>query len=713
MNKKLFTLGCMLIGATIANAQAPQKAAVYPVKTIQEIQFVSPQDLQAGNDASSIGATDTVRVRGVVIMDANTSTLVGGKQIWIQTNDGSPFSGLDIYQNFPGTGVSGDAGTGILSLVAGDSVEITGRVEEFQGETEFIPINTSPATPIQLLDAGKVVKSKLILASELNDPSRNNILTTGEQYEGMYVELQNMTVSSVDYFSNGARVSFNITDNSGNKVNVSDRFLAMKIVASGGSFYPPNVGDKITSIKGIIIHSKNNRGYEIHPFQLSDLVFGASAPAITNITRSKVVPTSNDDIVITANINDVDGVSSAKLFYAVGASNVNYIEVPMTNVNTTYSATIPKQAEGSFIKYFIEAKDGSVDLLTSRIPNVPAEEPKFFVVRDNGLNISDLQYTPYATGNSGYVDQTVTVTGVVTASSTDLGYVFIQEEGVLSWGAIQVTGNAALSTVTLGQKLTVTGVVKESFGFTRLESVTGVQVVGTGVITPVVVEPDSFRTYSATGNELYESMLVKFAPASGSLYVVDQNADDPSNFAEYRVGKDKLDGGAGSRVLAGRQNSSTISSLNVSYVMDSLWIPNPGVPLIVVHEGDSMTSLTGIMYYGFNNMKILPRNNADFENMSAGHVGITSSHVNKGRVVAYPNPAVEDINFDFILPVDAKNICIRVYDILGKQVAVKNLPAVSGTVAFETANLTNGTYIYTVVSENAGVLNTGRFVVTK
>jgi predicted extracellular nuclease len=240
MNKKLFTLGCMLIGATIANAQAPQKAAVYPVKTIQEIQFVSPQDLQAGNDASSIGATDTVRVRGVVIMDANTSTLVGGKQIWIQTNDGSPFSGLDIYQNFPGTGVSGDAGTGILSLVAGDSVEITGRVEEFQGETEFIPINTSPATPIQLLDAGKVVKSKLILASELNDPSRNNILTTGEQYEGMYVELQNMTVSSVDYFSNGARVSFNITDNSGNKVNVSDRFLAMKIVASGGSFYPPN-----------------------------------------------------------------------------------------------------------------------------------------------------------------------------------------------------------------------------------------------------------------------------------------------------------------------------------------------------------------------------------------------------------------------------------------------------------------------------------------
>mgnify|MGYP000468445895 CR=1 FL=1 len=41
---------------------------------------------------------------------------------------------------------------------------------------------------------------------------------------------------------------------------------------------------------------------------------------------------------------------------------------------------------------------------------------------------------------------------------------------------------------------------------------------------------------------------------------------DPSNFAEYRVGPDTTDAGAGCRVIAGRVTSSVYSSLNVSYV---------------------------------------------------------------------------------------------------------------------------------------------------
>ena len=113
MNKKLLSMAMLLFGAFTAQAQ-------YPLKTIQEVQTVSQQNLAAGIEASSIPSTDTIRIRGVVIMDAGLSTLVGGKQIWIQTNDGSSFSGIDLYQNFPGSTVTGDAGTGILSLVAGD-----------------------------------------------------------------------------------------------------------------------------------------------------------------------------------------------------------------------------------------------------------------------------------------------------------------------------------------------------------------------------------------------------------------------------------------------------------------------------------------------------------------------------------------------------------------------------------------------------------------
>jgi hypothetical protein len=715
MKKNLLSLGLLIFGASFAaNAQ-------YPLKTIQEVQTVTQQDLAAGNDASPIPSTDTIRVRGVVIMDAGLSTIVQGKQVWIQTNDGSAFSGIDIYQNIPNT-LGDDGGTGILSLVAGDSVEIIGTVLEFQGETELVPIVTNPATPIQLLGSGIAPKSKLITVAELNDNLRNNILTTGEQYEGQYIELQNVTVASVDYFSNGARVSFNVRDNQGNLVNVSDRFISQRMPATGGTFVPPNVGDFIISIKGVIAHSKTGstpsaRGYELFPFQSSDIVYGPSAPAISGITRNVLVPTNNDQVTISAVINDVNGVKSASVYYVVGANNVSYIKVPMTANGNTYSAVLPAQPDGSFVKYFIEAVDNSQDSLTSRIPAVPTASPLFYIVKNNGLGISDVQYTPFRDGNSGFIGQTVTLTGVATSSVEDLGYVFIQEEGKTEWAGIMCVGGTGLVDVKTGDKVSVTGTIRENFGFTRMESVTQVQVNGTGTINPLELNIDSFRNYSFTATEPYEGMLVKFAPTGNKLKVINQNADAPSNFAEYRVGLDTADGGRGIRVIAGRVTNSSYSSLNVSYVNDTLWKNTSGVmkvPAAVVAKGDSMTSLTGIIDYSFSNVKIMPRNNNDFEDMSTVlPVGINSNTFNKGEVVVYPNPTNSNINLKYTMPKTSEDISVSVYDVLGNLVISQSLSSNEGNVKIETSNLTNGTYVYVIQSENEGILNTGRVVVIK
>ena len=710
MNKKLLTMAILLSAAFTAQAQ-------YPLKTIQAVQTVSQQDLAAGIEASSIPSTDTIRIRGVVIMDAGLSGLVGGKQIWIQANNGSSFSGIDVYQNFPGSTVTGDAGTGILSLVAGDSVEITGNVLEYQGETEFVPVNTTPATPIQILGGGITVKSKLITAAELNDANRNNILTTGEQYEGMYVEIRNLTVSTVDYFSNGTRVSFNIVDAAGNKINVSDRFKAFKLPAAGGTFVPPNVGDVLTSIKGVVVHSLNNRGYELHVFDASQIVYGAAAPTISQITRSIKVPTSTDAITVTANITDKDGVNSADLYYAVGVNSTSYTSVAMTANGNSYSAVIPAQADGSFIKYYISAKDNSTGQLVSRIPNVPTEDPKFYVVRNAGMGIYDVQYTPFKSGNSGFAGQEVTVSGIVTSSANDLGYIFIQQENQLNWAGVMCIGSTTLATLAIGDKVTVTGTVRENFGFTRIEAITSVAKNGTGTITPIVLVADSFRKYSFTGTEPYEGMLVKFVGNSGStLKVVNSNADDPSNFAEYRVGPDTTDAGAGCRIIAGRVTSSVYSSLNVSYVNDTIWATISGimkVAPIAVQKGDAMTSVTGIMDYSFSNCKLMPRNNADFENYVRLNVGVNSNAINLGKVVAYPNPTSNQINFDYILPANAANCAIVVYDLLGQEVASTNINTLSGSASIATSNLAQGTYLYSITSSNLGQLNNGRFVVVK
>jgi hypothetical protein len=45
------------------------------------------------------------------------------------------------------------------------------------------------------------------------------------------------------------------------------------------------VGDFINSIKGVLLHSKNNRGYELHPIKPADVVWGASAPSISGISN--------------------------------------------------------------------------------------------------------------------------------------------------------------------------------------------------------------------------------------------------------------------------------------------------------------------------------------------------------------------------------------------------------------------------------------------
>ena len=103
------------------------------------------------------------------------------------------------------------------------------------------------------------VVSDTITVGDLNDAQFVNNVTTGEQYEGSFVTLTDVTVTQVIPFS-GNRVSFNIVDGNGNAMNVSDRFLAQKLSSwttvnpnspqTQGSFVPPVPGTFYNSISG-------------------------------------------------------------------------------------------------------------------------------------------------------------------------------------------------------------------------------------------------------------------------------------------------------------------------------------------------------------------------------------------------------------------------------------------------------------------------------
>lgn len=691
--------------------------------TIQEIQTKTAQSLAACNDtANFIG--DTVITFGTIVMDALVPTpgsggtdlvpnsqAAGGRNIWLQSGTG-PFSGIDLFS----TGAVQDIqeGVDILDLVSGDSVKVTGIVDEFRGESELLPIN------IELIDVEAPVAFTTVNVSDLNDENQVNKLETGEQWEGVYVEFLDVTVSEINPFNAGGtdRISFTVQDEAGNKINISDRFLAQRFPAAGGDFVAPQVGTVYTNIRGVIAHSENGckgtgRGYELFPFRSTDYVVeeGSSAPLISSIQRDKQTPTSSEATVISAAIEDVDGtVSSASLFYAIGEENNNYIEVVMTETSGTWSAEIPAMAynEGDIVKYYISALDD--DNLTGSAPDVPGvADPLFYIIRDNGLQLRDIQYTFLSSGRGGYVGEVVTVSGIVTASAEgdNLGFVYMQQPGEIAWAGISLVGNTDLATLKVGDEVSITGTVEESFGFTRIADISAVSVTGSGSIDPVVIDPSNFSEYSLEVTEQYEGMLLTLAnPQEGDkIIVVDDNADAPSNFGEYRVGTDEFNPNNGTRILAGRVSTTSFSSLNVSYVNDSSWAVNSGVmnvDLCVVQFKDTFTSVSGIMYFSFGEMKLLPRNNDDFDGAIVKNCPNTATSLADelagSEIAIYPNPAQEMISIDFRLTTRAE-VSVNMLDLTGKLVSERIIDDLRGSAQVSTSNLANGTYILTLSAE--------------
>lgn len=693
--------------------------AQYPAVDIDSLQYRNVQDLGNCNDSSAY-ATDTVRVTGIVVVDGTESAFspvnggfLSSGQTWIMM-DTVPFGGVDVF--------APDLSDAMVeNLVAGMEVEITGYIEEYQGETELIPLPDTWGTAVTVLSAGNAVHSKHIDLADLNDQNQINNIVEGEQWEGMFVEVNNVVVETVSFFSGGTRVSFVVKDAVGNKVNISDRFMAQRMASQGGTFVPPNVGDQFNAIKGIVIHSKNGcagsgRGYEIHPFDSLHYDYGAAAPIISNVTRTPQVPTDAQSVTVSADIEDIDGVLvNTDLHYAVGVANQTFTTVPMINtVGSTFEATIPAQPDGSFVKYYVTAEDDSA--LVTTVPSTdPLLNTYFYTVRNAGLSIYDVQYTPFSNGNSGYRFDTVTVTGVVTASAeaNNLGYVYIQEENQPEWAGISVTGNPLLSQLSVGDKVTVSGEVEEYFGFTRIAEVTNVVPVGSGSITPEFLTPYYFDEYNFDTNEKYEGMLIGLIDSlGGKVWVVDENADDPNNYAEYRVGLDTAVADSGCRVLVGRQSGSAFSSLNVSYVNDTLWATDDGVMNaipVIVSDSVRMDTLCGVMTYSFGNFKLLPRNNDDYKgiNLTAPSVGVDEMVQENARIDVFPNPASGDVNIHW----NANGIStVRLFDLSGQEM-VRSI-TMNDHIIWNTNDLPAGVYVVYITGEQDELIGTSRLVVT-
>ena len=194
---------------------------------------------------------DTVRVTGVVLVKPRILTYTLARyNIFIQdTTTGQLWAGLNVLTNDTSAGAQS---TGITAVDTGDVITITGRALEFGTQPNSLtelyhysasaPIFTSPE-PISLVRHGsrpapyEVTVDSFAVGTSPR-PSR------GEKYEGMYVVIRNVTVTSVDLSSG----RFSFQDASGNSMTMYDGsgyYTLRGHKYSNSKYTPPPVGTKL------------------------------------------------------------------------------------------------------------------------------------------------------------------------------------------------------------------------------------------------------------------------------------------------------------------------------------------------------------------------------------------------------------------------------------------------------------------------------------
>jgi hypothetical protein len=592
MRKNWLRIGSAILLLVFMVSAAEAQQMRFPLKTIREVNEVPLDSLLRGNDNSPF-LGDTVRVAGIAITPPGEAfTGTGTLSLYIQDINGGPWSATLIRQ--------ADAAdpTGIVGIQIGDSVIVLGWVDDFANSS----VSTSSATQlnvlsssfpdpdqigvIQIVSANNPVPAPVLLAAD-----SLSTLAKGEKWEGMFVQINNLTVVNTELPSN----QMSAQDHTGTVIlddHLDGMFQYLSGQPAGQKWQPFAAGAKFNLTRALVRgYYLQNLPFSLNPRVITDLQALTKPPVISNVKRSKGIVTSSDAVTIEAKILIPGGglIRQPQLHYSVNGTA--YKGVDMASPDSIFTAPIPAQANGSYVKYYLTAKNAFGD--SSLVPADTTLGLFFYLVRDGVLTIKDLQWTPFgfgtsrATGPSSYEGVEVTVSGIVTTSTNPYhfsGSYFIQS-GAAPWEGIQVADN--VNKPNLGDNVTVTATVRENFGMTRLATVTNFANHGPQQpIQPLRLRTGDLRTTSPTA-EAYEDVLIKFENVVISNQKPDaERAVNRSRFGEYEIN----DGSGGVRM---NDESALIR-----------W----GDELPYVFSlGDSIRTVIGIGFYSFNNYKIEPR----------------------------------------------------------------------------------------------------------
>ncbi len=682
-------------------------AQQYPLVTLQDINFIH-DSLNPSLWPNSPLAGDTVRVQGQVlvtpVVNAQTDrrTILSAGSRWasyIQANDASEWSGLMILQN--DTTVQGT----LLDIVdTTGTYEFTGIVTPYPPATELVLITAPQPIEISLIQQHAKRPDPIPLTIDscyLPDGSFNYNL---RKYLGMYVifqadESHPLITSDLITGSGSTAGGFNINDLNGHKIQMyaqSRNFKTGTSYALRPTYTPPPAGSQLSYVKGLL--EAYNSVWEIVPLYSDDLgPILVSPPSISNVKRNPAIVGPNDNVTVTATVKGLQGavVTSAVLYKRVNNGNLDSLVMTKGTGadSTTYSCVIPKMADSAFVDFYVKAADNN-GLLSSSPTNLATSRYSYFVL-NRPLTIQDVRYSPFGSAYSGYNGYHVTLTGVVTADTSDIPgnhgsnppRVYIQN-GKGPWSGI-ILGTSGMNgpqvtNLKRGDNVTVEGVISLGSLGVRIDSLSPITVNSHNNPLPepqnLLTETIGTLTLGKVEAEQWSSCLVRYQ----NVTIDSANADGSYNYGESYGNDGVL---PHTRIIWSDGNTSF----------------NAGASAVKVSKGDFFSSITGVLGYTHAYYKLTPRKDDDISGYIPTDVADeVSASLDFSLQQNYPNPFNPSTKISYSIP-KAGLVTIKIFNILGQELRVLvNQMMNPGTydVSFDASSLTSGVYFYSLSVDN-------------
>ncbi len=356
-----------------------------------------------------------------------------------------PTAGIVIYTS------AFDAG-----LAIGDSVTVTGTISIYNGKFELVPASPTAITTESTGNSLPAFQSLTL----------TEFMANFNDYESELLVFDSVSIIGGTWPASGSNASLTITDPSGTNSTLridKDTDLDENTQPLGYFVLQALGGDY--------------NGGQVQPRFYSDImVIGDPPPAISNVSHFPASPGPDDDVVVSATIQDNGSVDLATVVYTVdnGAEN----DVTMTADGANYSGTIPAQAANAVVSYWVTAMDD--------VGGTSASQPNSYVVYSGSVNaIASIQDGTIPTGTP------VTIQGIVTAESwafdspDNLSHFYIQDADT-AWSGIKVYSSGV--EVSQGDEVRLTGVVAEYNGVTEITTLDSLEILSQGHhVNPLVV----------------------------------------------------------------------------------------------------------------------------------------------------------------------------------------------------------------------------------